>query len=77
MDGALQGKNDNYYYNNTNKGPISCYYTYTNSDKYESILDNYLPLTLKIIKLFRERDKKDPVNSPENPWVFVRTNLYL
>jgi hypothetical protein len=67
VDSALQGKNDDYYYNNTNKGPISRYYTCTNSDKYESIPDNYLPLALKIIKLFRKRDKKDPVSSPENP----------
>jgi hypothetical protein len=67
VGGALQGKNDGYCYNNANKGPTSRCYAYANGGKYKSIPDSYLPLALKMIKLFRERDKKDPVSSPENP----------
>jgi hypothetical protein len=67
MSGALQGKNDSYCYNNANKGLTSRYYACANNGKYESILNGYLPLALKMIKLFHERDKKDLISSLKNP----------
>jgi hypothetical protein len=67
VGGALQGKNDGYCYNNINKGLTSYYYTYVNNNKCKSILNGYFPLALKMIKLFRERDKKDLISSLKNP----------